>query len=218
MITNLNERAEIRTVEDDETGELFYSLVDVIYVFRDCYDRDIARNYWAVMKNRLGKKKFTHSMIECFPYKAMANDGKYRNTDFADFKHVAALIEFMSFSKVRLTNGRVFTPNISSDRHHDCDEYVSQILAKYTQMPRTKINYEDGCDDPNNFEYLQDACSGYAFDSDYGFNNEFEYSNALTNQNTYKNQDTYKNQNSEKPSDKSVEEFLAYLDSLVKMG
>lgn len=49
MITNLNERAEIRTVEDDETGELFYSLVDVIYVFRDCYDRDIARNYWAVM-------------------------------------------------------------------------------------------------------------------------------------------------------------------------
>ena len=78
-----------------------------------------------------------------------------------------------------------------------CDEYVSQILAKYTQMPRTKINYEDGCDDPNNFEYLQDACSGYAFDSDYGFNND---------------------QNSEKPSDKSVEEFLAYLDSLVKMG
>ena len=207
MITNLNERAEIRTVEDDETGELFYSLVDVIYVFRDCYDRDIARNYWAVMKNRLGKKKFTHSMIECFPYKAMANDGKYRNTDFADFKHVAALIEFMSFSKVRLTNGRVFTPNISSDRHHDCDEYVSQILAKYTQMPRTKINYEDGCDDPNNFEYLQDACSGYAyseyaFDSDYGFNN----------------QNSYKNQKTEKPSDKSVEEFLAYLDSLVKMG
>ena len=84
-------------------------------------------------------------------------------------------------------------------------------------MPRTKINYEDGCDDPNNFEYLQDSCSGYAyseyaFDSDYVINNEFEYSNALTNQNTYEKQKT------EKPSDKSVEEFLAYLDSLVKMG
>lgn len=198
MITNLHEKAEIRTVEDTETGELFYSIVDVIYVFRDCFNRDYARNYWAVMKNRLGSKKYTSKIIECISYKAPAKDGKYRATDFADFEHVAAIIEYMSYSKVRLIDGTTSKIKISSADRYENAEYVKCVLDKYTRMPRTKYYFEGSENDPDSYVYIQDSCrrdSAYI----YGTTNE------ILDNNTDDTSDDFPCQ--------TAEEFIKYLET-----
>jgi len=50
------EEREIRRLYDEKTDTWFFSVVDIIQVLTQQSDFQAARNYWKVLRNRLGKE------------------------------------------------------------------------------------------------------------------------------------------------------------------
>ena len=76
------EDAEIRSAREQTTGELYYSMVDIIFALREDYSHSESANYWSVMKHRLLKKRYIYDRINCHKVMVEAKDGKRRGTDF----------------------------------------------------------------------------------------------------------------------------------------
>lgn len=96
-ITTINEDA-IRRHFDEESGEFYFSIVDVIDSLGLSKD---SRNYWKVLKNRLknGQNKL---VTECNQLKMKANDGKSYLTDVAKSSTILQIIEIISPEKVAM--------------------------------------------------------------------------------------------------------------------
>ena len=88
-ITNLFERNEIRSVQDSEKEEYYFSVVDVIRALTDSSE---PRKYWSVLKNRL-KKEGSEVTTKCSQLKMVAPDGKMRMRDTLDMEGIFRLIE-----------------------------------------------------------------------------------------------------------------------------
>jgi len=76
------EAHEIRRVYDEKTEIWWFSVVDIIQVLTQQPDFQSARNYWKVLKNRLGKEG-SQSVTNCNRLKMPAADGKKYLTDVA---------------------------------------------------------------------------------------------------------------------------------------
>ncbi len=76
------ENQDIRRVFDEKSQTWFLSVVDIIQVLIQQPDYQAARNYWKVLKNRLGKEG-SESVIKCNRLKLPAPDGKNYLTDVA---------------------------------------------------------------------------------------------------------------------------------------
>ena len=72
------EEHEIRRVYDDSTETWWFSVIDIIQVLTQQPDYQAARNYWKVLKNRLGKEG-SESVTKCNRLKLPAADGKNEN-------------------------------------------------------------------------------------------------------------------------------------------
>jgi len=66
--------------------------VDIIQVLTQQPDFQAARNYWKVLKNRLGKEG-SQSVTKCNRLKLIAEDGKLRLTDVADSETLLRLVQ-----------------------------------------------------------------------------------------------------------------------------
>ena len=94
-ISNLFEDKEIRSVQDSEKEEYFFSVVDVISALTDS---NIPRNYWSDLKRKL-KSEGSELHENIVQLKMKAQDGKMRETDTLDTKGIFRLIESVPSSK-----------------------------------------------------------------------------------------------------------------------
>lgn len=86
------EQFKIRRVYD-ETEEIWYfSVVDIIQALTQQPDYRAARNYWKVLKNRLGKEG-SQVVTKCNQLKLEAADGKKYLTDVANAETLLRLIQ-----------------------------------------------------------------------------------------------------------------------------
>jgi len=86
------ENHNIRRVYDEKTQSWFFSVVDVIQVLTQQTDYQAARNYWKVLKNRLGKEG-SQSVTKCNRLKLPAADGKSYLTDVAEVETLLRLVQ-----------------------------------------------------------------------------------------------------------------------------
>ena len=66
---------KIRRHFDEKTETWYFSVVDILQVLLQQPDYQAARNYWKVLKNRLGKEG-SESVTKCNQLKLEAADGK----------------------------------------------------------------------------------------------------------------------------------------------
>jgi len=89
----LFEKQPIRAAWDDEKGEWYFSVVDVVCVLTNQPDTRHASTYWAVMKNRLKEEGADQLLTNCKQLKMTAADGKKRLTDVADTEQLLRIIQ-----------------------------------------------------------------------------------------------------------------------------
>jgi hypothetical protein len=82
----------IRRLYDEATETWWFSVVDIVKVLTQQPDTQHARNYWKVLKNRLGKEG-SQLVTECNQLKLTAEDGKARLTDCATAETLLRLIQ-----------------------------------------------------------------------------------------------------------------------------
>lgn len=82
----------IRRVYDEETETWWFSVVDIVQVLTQQPDYQAARNYWKVLKNRLGKEG-SQSVTNCNRLKLPAADGKNYLTDVATAETLLRLVQ-----------------------------------------------------------------------------------------------------------------------------
>ena len=85
----LFEHKKIRSHWDAEKEKWYFSIVDVVAILTDSPD---SRNYWKVLKHRLGKEG-NESVTNCNQLKMQSADGKYYLTAVADTEQLLRLIQ-----------------------------------------------------------------------------------------------------------------------------
>lgn len=85
----LFESKRIRSHWDAEKEKWFFSIVDVVAILTDSPD---PRNYWKVLKHRLGKEG-NESVTNCNQLKMQSADGKFYKTDVGDTEQLLRLIQ-----------------------------------------------------------------------------------------------------------------------------
>ncbi|MFH0887276.1 MAG: BRO family protein [bacterium] len=83
---------KIRRYFDEKNETWYFSIVDILQVLLQQPDYQTARNYWKVLKNRLGKEGI-ETVTKCNRLKMVAEDGKMRFTDAADAETLLRLIQ-----------------------------------------------------------------------------------------------------------------------------
>ena len=86
------EQKKVRSTWDEEKETWYYSIVDVVAILTGSVDYQHARNYWKVLKNRLGKEGY-EPVTKCNQLKMPAEDGKMRLTDVADTEQLFRIIQ-----------------------------------------------------------------------------------------------------------------------------
>ena len=90
----LFENKRIRTAWDEEKGEWYFSIVDVVAVLTDQPDQRGASNYWAKLKQRLKEEGADQLLTNCQQLKMKSpKDGKRYNTDVADTEQLLRIIQ-----------------------------------------------------------------------------------------------------------------------------
>lgn len=77
---------------DEATEISWFSVVDIVQVLTRQPDYQAARNYWKVLKNRLGKEG-SESVTQCNRLKLPAADGKRYLTDVATAETLLRLVQ-----------------------------------------------------------------------------------------------------------------------------
>ena len=85
----LFESKQIRSQWDAEAEKWYFSIVDVVKILTESPN---ARNYWKVLKHRLGKEG-NQSVTNCNQLKMQSADGKFYLTDVADTEQLLRLIQ-----------------------------------------------------------------------------------------------------------------------------
>ena len=88
----LFEQHEIRRIYDEKAETWYFSVVDILQVLIQQPDYQAARNYWKVLKNRLGKEG-SESVTKCNRLKMTAADGKSYLTDVASAETLLRLVQ-----------------------------------------------------------------------------------------------------------------------------
>lgn len=83
------ENRPIRTAWDEERGEWYFSVVDVVAILTESADPTA---YWRKLKQRL-KAEGNQSVTNCHALKMRAADGKMRLTDVADTEQLFRIIQ-----------------------------------------------------------------------------------------------------------------------------
>jgi len=86
------ENYKIRRLYDETTETWYFSVVDIIQVLTQQPNFQTARNYWKVLKNRLGKEG-SESVTKCNRLKLEAADGKKYLSDVANVETILRLIQ-----------------------------------------------------------------------------------------------------------------------------
>ncbi len=89
---------EVRAIWDEEKGQWYFSVLDVIGAINEQDDYTKTRNYWKYLKTKL-KKEGNELVSVTNQLKLLAPDGKRRLTDTLDANGIAALAKAMPNQK-----------------------------------------------------------------------------------------------------------------------
>lgn len=90
----LFEDKRIRTAWDEERGDWYFSIVDVVAVLTNQSDQRSASNYWAKLKQRLKEEGADQLLTNCQQLKLKSpKDGKRYKTDVADTEQLLRIIQ-----------------------------------------------------------------------------------------------------------------------------
>ncbi len=95
------EKHKIRRVYDESAEIWYFSVVDIIQALIQQADYRAARNYWKVLKNRLGKEG-SEVVTKCNQLKLEAADGKMYLTDVATAETLLLLVQSVPSPKAEL--------------------------------------------------------------------------------------------------------------------
>ena len=109
-ITNLFENIEIRSIWNNEKGDYYFSIVDVIGALTGS---NIPRNYWSDLKRKL-KNEGSQLHENIVQFKLKSKDGKLRKTDTLDTKGILRLIE--SIPSPKAEPFKLWLANLGSER------------------------------------------------------------------------------------------------------
>lgn len=109
-ISNLFEEKEIRSIWDEEKGDYYFSVVDVIGALTES---SRARKYWSDLKKKL-KVEGSELSEKVGQLKMQSADGKYYNTDTLDTKGILRLIESIPSPKAEPM--KMWLANLGSER------------------------------------------------------------------------------------------------------
>ena len=85
----LFQSSQIRSIWNEEAGEWFFSVIDVVGALTDSADKSA---YWRKLKQRL-KAEGSETVTNCHRLKLQANDGKMRLTDTANTEGILRIIQ-----------------------------------------------------------------------------------------------------------------------------
>ena len=89
---------EVRAIWDEEKGQWYFSVLDVIGAINEQDDYTKTRNYWKYLKTKL-KKEGNELVSVTHQLKLLAPDGKLRLTDTLDAQGVSCLAKSMPNQK-----------------------------------------------------------------------------------------------------------------------
>ena len=127
----LFEDKRIRTAWDEEAGEWYFSIVDVVAVLTDQPSQRGASNYWAKLKERLTTEGF-QPLTNCQQLKMTATDGKKRFTDVANTEGLLRIIQ--SIPSPKAEPFKRWLAQIGRDRIDetiDPEQTIDRALATY---------------------------------------------------------------------------------------
>lgn len=137
---------QIRSVWNDETGEWYFSVVDVVGALTDQPTVERARNYWKVLKSRL-KKEGNETVTNCNRLKLQAEDGKMRLTDVANTEQLLRIIQ--SIPSPKAEPFKLWMAQLGADRIHDIEaaealsKEIDQRLAARDDVRQHNISLAD---------------------------------------------------------------------------
>ena len=85
----LFQSSQIRSIWNEEAGEWFFSVIDVVGALTDSADKSA---YWRKLKQRL-KAEGSETVTNCHRLKLQADDGKMRLTDTANTEGILRIIQ-----------------------------------------------------------------------------------------------------------------------------
>ena len=98
-IIKIFDEKPIRTAWDEERGEWYFSIVDVVGVLTEQNDYNTARKYWNKLKERLKIEGASQLVTNCHQLKMKAADGKQRLTDVANVEQLLRIIQSIPSKK-----------------------------------------------------------------------------------------------------------------------
>jgi hypothetical protein len=94
----LFEQKQIRSVWNDDEEKWYFSIIDVVAIFTDQEEHQVARKYWNKLKERL-LAEGNQTVSNCHQLKMLAADGRMRLTDVADTEQIFRLIQSVPSKK-----------------------------------------------------------------------------------------------------------------------
>jgi len=135
MVTNLFEENEIRSIWDNEKGDYYFSVVDVIGALTESSDPS---HYWRTLKSRMIREG-NQTVTNCDTFKFKAKDGKMRNTDVLDTKGIFRLIESVPSPKAEPL--KLWLASLGSERIDEV--FDPEIAIKRSINYYRKRGYDD---------------------------------------------------------------------------
>jgi BRO family, N-terminal domain len=94
----LFEQKQIRSLWNDDEEKWYFSIIDVVAIFTDQEEHQVARKYWNKLKERL-LAEGNQTVSNCHQLKMLATDGRMRLTDVADTEQIFRLIQSVPSKK-----------------------------------------------------------------------------------------------------------------------
>ena len=142
---------EVRAIWDEEKGQWYFSVLDVIGAINEQDDYTKTRNYWKYLKTKL-KKDGNELVSVTHQLKLLAPDGKLRLTDTLDAQGVSGLAKSMPNQKAtafldwltysdNTIDGQIRTKTISKGGFTFClAQYLPQQLELIERMPENSLD------------------------------------------------------------------------------
>lgn len=111
----LFQSSQIRSIWNEEAGEWFFSVIDVVGALTDSADKSA---YWRKLKQRL-KAEGSETVTNCHRLKLQANDGKMRLTDTANTEGILRIIQ--SIPSPKAEPFKQWLAQLGADRIHDLE-------------------------------------------------------------------------------------------------
>ena len=132
------EQKRVRRTVDPKTGEVLFSVVDIVSILTEQPDTRKAAFYWGTLKKRL-KKEGSELLTNCQQLKLTAQDGKKYKTDVANMETVFRLVQ--SIPSPKAEPFKVWLAKVGKERLEeelDPSRAIDRAIKTYRRQGRSE--------------------------------------------------------------------------------